>query len=227
MSTLRVNLLKESEYRYQGPVSMRFVMLICGSLLGAVVLLLAAVSIQQSLALRSNLRLAKQEWESIEARYNSVVEKQKELATHLSLLRELQTWHTNRPEWSRLLPALQDIAPESVQLTRLGMRSDWVYLKPPAPPEGAKSGDENKEAKNPPLIPARKTTISAEGRARGELADETVVQFVRTWRDNAAFKPYFESVRLQRLQRESDRGSGGGDDRLFEIQGEFALRKLE
>lgn len=218
--SLRVNLLKEAEYRYQGPVSLRFAILISGSLVAAILLLVGVVAVQRYFSLRNSLRLAQKEWENIEDRYTDITEKQKELNGNQALLTELGKWARNRPVWGSILPEFQRMVPETVQLTRLGVRSDWIFLKAPAPV--VKEGEEQKEQ---PMIPARKFSLMTEGLAQGELADETVVQFVRTMRENAVFTPYFESIKLQRLQRDSSQA--GRENRQFEIQGEFALRKLE
>jgi hypothetical protein len=227
--SLRINLLKENEYRYQGPVSLRFTILVSSALVGLILLVVLGLAAQRSMALRRNLRDARAEWTRIEPQFNKVSDLQKSLGANDALIGELALWSKTRPSWSKLLPALQQVVPESVQFTRLNARSEWQFLKPPAPPagSGAEAGAKSKaQATELPNIPARKAFVSVEGRARGDLADETVVQLVRTWREADEYRPLFESVKLQRLLRENVQGKEQ-PDRLFEIQGEFFLRRLE
>lgn len=226
--SLRVNLLRQEEYRYQGPVSLRLVMVLCGSLLGAGALLFIAFAMQNYFSLRSNMNSAQSEWQAIETRYNAVTTEQKNLLANQALIGELNLWTKTRPSWSSLLPSLQQIVPASVQLTRFAVRSEWQYIKPLPPATSAQpEGTPPPAPREIPSIPARKSFISTEGRARGELADETVVQFVRTLREEAVYQPLLESVKLQRLMREVGQNEGAEADRIFEIQGEFFMRKLE
>ena len=111
--------------------------------------------------------------------------------------------------------------PQNLQLTRLTVRGEWVFFKPPSPPAA-----EGKEPLQLPAIPGRKFYVTLEGRATGEMSDESVVQFVKILRDAEGYRPLFENIKLQRLVRDTvaaDRQA----DRLFSIEGEFFLRKLE
>jgi hypothetical protein len=220
---LRVNLLRPEEQRYQGPVSLRFAISVGGITVGCLLLILLLVGLHSYISVRRDLGASRTGWQKIEARFNAVTTKQKAETDNQLLLAELKKWNRQRVEWTPLLKELQNIAPPSVQFTRLMVRSDWNFQKVPGP-----TTSDGKEIPQP-LLPARRYYVSLEGRAAGELADQVVVDFERTWRQSPGFQPLFESVKLQRLVREA---VGGADrqaqaDRLFLIEGEFRVRKLE
>lgn len=218
---LRVNLLRPEEQRYQGPVSLRFALLIGAATFGAIALLVLAVGLHAFFSVRGDLRAAREAWQTLEPRFNTITALQKAESENRMLLAELDRWGKLRTPWTGLLQELQRITPASLQLTRLVVRSEWVFVKPPA----AVTSD-GKEIPLP-AIPARKIYLSLEGRAAGELADEVVVTFVRTLRQSQGFEKLFESVKLQRLVRATAGGTERQTDRLFLIEGEFLTRKLE
>ncbi len=222
--SLRVNLLKEEEYRYQGPVSLRFALLASGGLILAILLLAGATLLQRRLSLKHSINEAQEEWTRIEGRYGQVTAKQKLLNNNNALLNELKPWADSRPNWSLLLPALQRRVPASAQLTRLSIRSDWIFLKPEIPPT-PDSATKATATPPPPATPARKFTITAEGRILGERSEDVVLAFVKELRDDPAFSPYVQSMNLMRFQRASEQDSG--DARDFTVSGEFNLRKLQ
>lgn len=218
---LRVNLLKPAEYRYQGPVSKRFVIrasIISGCSFAALFLI---VTVERNIALRANLRSAKAEWDKIGTHYSEVKLKQQDLAATQALLKELAGWNKTRVEWNRMLVNAQHIVPTTIQLNKLAVRGEWEFVKqtPLETPGGAP----------PPEVapmPALMFHMQLEGKAVGETADDTVVQFARTIREEPDFQKIFETMRLQRFLREnvnSDEDSG----RVFEIEGVSFARKME
>ncbi len=220
---LRVNLLRPEEQRYQGPVSLRFAITVGGITLGCILLILLLVGLHSYISVRRDLNASRTGWQKIESRFNDVTAKQKAEGENQQLLNELKKWNKQRVAWTPLLKELQDIAPASVQFTRLMVRSDWSFQKVPGP-----TTSDGKEIPQP-MTPTRRYFISLEGRAAGDLADQVVVDFERTWRQSAGYQPLFESVKLQRLVRDAV-GSAERQaqaDRLFLIEGEFRARKLE
>ncbi len=218
---LRVDLLRAEERRYQGPVSTRFAIRIGAITLGVVSALLLLVALHAFLSVRSELRATRGNWQQIEQRFNEVQALQRASGEQQALLKELDRWSALRAPWSALLPELSQIVPASMQLTRLGIRSEWSFVKAPAP-----TTSDGKEIPLPPM-PTRRVYLSLEGRASGDLADEVVVGFVRTLRESPGYAPLFESVKLQRLVRETVSAPGRTPDRLFMIEGEFLPRKFE
>ena len=221
--SLRVNLMRESEYRYQGPVSRKFVLRASIITAATAVFLLLTVSVHQQISLSRNLKTTREDWQSIEKRFKEATVLRDKLTAHQTILNELGKWEKSRPNWTRALENLQGIVPSTIQLTKLSVRGEWQFIQPPARPP--KEGDTT-EQKPPPMVPARRITLNLEGKASGELADETVIQFVKTIRESAELNPMLESVKLQRLLREASMVDVQAD-RVFEIQGEFFLRKLE
>lgn len=221
--SLRVNLMREAEYRYQGPVSRKFVLRVSVITAAAVAFLLLTISVHQQISLSRNLKTTKEDWQSIETRFKTATALRDKLNAHQTILNELGKWEKSRPDWTRALENLQTIVPSTIQITKLNVRGEWQFIQPPTPP--AKEG-ETTAPKAPPMVPARRIAMNLEGKASGELADETVIQFVKTIRESAELNPMLESVKLQRLLREAALVDMQAD-RVFEIQGEFFLRKLE
>ncbi len=237
--SLRVNLLKPEELRYQGPVSRQFIITLVGSALALIFVLGILVTIQRQYALSKNLSWAREEWIKVEPRYKKDQAEQQKMFDNEALLKELNLWGSTRLQWGSLLVELQAIVPPTIQLTRMAVRSEWVFKKPPAAaaaaepaPEAAKGENATATAEPPPApaaTPARKVEVTLEGRAAGELADEVVVQFVKSFRDAPAYQPLFEAVKLQRMLRDTA-GKDTEDklaDRIFEIHGQFFERELK
>ena len=218
---LRVDLLTQEERRYQGPVSLKFAVTIGGITLGSLALITLLVVVHALLSVRSDLKTARGNWQQIEARYKTVTDKQKAEGENQAVLTELKLWSKQRISWTDLLAELRRIAPASMQFTRLTVRSEWAFVRPPA-----KTTSDGKEIPQA-AVPARRFFLSLEGRAAGDLADQVVVDFERAWRQSPGFQPLFESVKLQRLVREATSETGRQPDRLFLIEGEFRARKLE
>ena len=218
---LRVDLLTTEERRYQGPVSLKFAVTVGGITFGCLALIALVVVAHALLSVRSDLKAARANWQQIEGRYKAVTEKQKAEGDNQAILTELKLWGKQRIAWTDLLAELRRIAPATMQFTRLTVRSEWTFVKPPA-----KMTSDGKEIPQP-AVPARRFFLGLEGRAAGDLADQVVVDFERAWRQSPGFQPLFESVKLQRLVREATGDTGRQPDRLFLIEGEFRARKLE
>ena len=229
--SVRVNMLVEGEARYQGPVSRTFIFLVSGSVLGLLILVIFGVTLVRSHEQSKELTWARGEWQKAEPRFKLFTEKQAELTQYRNLEKELDQWNRVRLSWGTLLLELQTIVPSDVQLSRLSARADWSFQKPaaaPPPAEGEVPPPEGEKPKVKPPVPVLKPELALEGRSAGEMTDEVVVQFVRTFRDAPFHSPLFESVRLQRLQMDSS-SAGGSEEvyRVFQIEGRFLERKLE
>ena len=229
---LRVNLLREEELRYQGPVSRRFVIRATASTVGVVVFILLAALIHRQISLYQGMRWARSEWTRLEARYEAVKKMQAELSAHQGLMGELQQWNQTRQSWGTVLESLQAIVPDSVQLTRLTVRTDWEFVRPPAPapkpaPEGevAKAEEPPKEPVQLPAQPARRITVNMSGRASGDSADEVVGQFNQMLNRGAGFQNLFQSVKLQRMLKDASHSDEAVY--LFEIEAVGQQRKMK
>ena len=70
-------------------------------------------------------------------------------------------------------------------------------------------------------------TITIDGKASGDLAEDVVIQFVRTLGSDALFKPIFESPpRLNSLLRDTSQGDEQ-PNRIFTIEGSTQKREIK
>lgn len=220
MMKLRVNLLKEGETRYQGPVSIRFLARAGGGTIIAIVLLVVGIAIQRQIMLTRNLKWSQSEWERIGPRYEDIKKKQSLLTNYKSLLEELQQWGYTNTAWHVMLLELQKDVPESVQLSRLQIDGSWTFIKPPAAPPKEGSTAPPREL---PSAPARLIKLTVAGKVSGELADEVVVRFTKSLEKSKGFDTLFDTMKLQRLFRDSSDPA----IRQFEIEGQSKERKLQ
>lgn len=216
---LRVNLLRDNEARYQGPVSLRFAMVAGGSTAAIILLILIGIAVHRHVSTSHSLAFARDQWQRLEPEFKVVQSKQKQLRDRQALQAELGLWTSTRVNWYRVLRDLQAIVPPSVQLRQLNVSGTWDFIAAEKPADGS-------DRKDPPT-PARRFTLSIAGNASGELADETVVQFTRSLRDAQGLHPVFETVRLQRMSRAAGGGEEQQTDRAFEIEALSAVRKLQ
>lgn len=234
---LRVNLLKEAEQRYQGPVSIRFLLRTGGIGLGVLLLIFVALSMHGQFMLKRNLKAAKEEWVRLGPRYDEITKRQALLANYKGLLDELNAWGPTNAHMHEMLLELQKTVPESVQLLQLNIGADWVFIKPeqpkakPPPPKGEHPDPKAKKEKPPPKValaaqPGRQAQLRITGRVEGELADEIVVQFMKALHKAPGFSTTIDSMELQRLYKDDSNRGGGGNWRQFEIQGTAKPRMM-
>ncbi|MFH0908877.1 MAG: hypothetical protein V1929_08950 [bacterium] len=220
---LRVNLLKDGEARYQGPVSLRFLARVGGGTIIASLLLVVAIAVQRQIMLSRNLKWSQAEWARIGPRYEEIKKKQALLANYKDLLEELQQWGYTNTHWNEMLLELQKNVPDSVQLNRLQVDGSWTFIKPPTPPQKAGSTEPRREL---PAIPGRQIKLAIAGRVTGDLADEVVVRFTKNLEKARGFDALFDTMKLQRLFRDASDPTKTAA-RQFEIEGQSESRKLQ
>lgn len=219
--SLRVDLMRPAEYRYQGPVSRKFVALVAGGVLAVSVLLYASLEWVQRANLAKEVAQLSTAWNDMGPRYE-VLKKQRAAYAHCEALqKELLPWNKTRVGWSDLLKELGAMVPESIQLTRLSVRCDWNMIKQIAPP----SKDPEKPSPQLPGLPARRYFLTLSGRAAGEAGGDEAVRMVNQLKQSAGYSAVFETVKLQNLLRDTQANDLA--DRSFSIEGVGPLRKLE
>lgn len=205
MSSVRVNLLKPAEARYQGLVSKAFAARAALWGGGALLLLLVGVALVNHRSTVHGLKVARESWASMEPRYERVKAMQEKLARGTALKQELTSWNSSRVAWSDLLEGLGKTVPAEVQLTKLTVRSEFTMLP------GADGKKENG-------LPARTYTFRIDGQTSSEQADSVVVRFVDALREESSGFTDMDSIKLQGLQR-ARAGDAGEGQRVFGIEG--------
>lgn len=221
--SLRVDLMQEGEYRYQGAVSRRFAGMAVAGLVTGMLLVWAAVVVDHHKAVRRELRNLEAEWSTIEGHYKRAQQKRADYAWSLGLQKELAPWVSNRVDWASRLDELNGLVARNIQLTRLNLRSEWSLIKPPPPPPPADAAETPPPP--PPGQPAQRFTLGIAGRAAGEAGSDAAVALVRQLKDSPGYAAVFENIRLQNLLREERTDDLA--DRSFSIDGAGLSRKLE
>jgi hypothetical protein len=225
--SIRVNLLKPEEARRQGVVGVKFLVRVVIGTVIAVVLIVGGLTYMRYETGKNDLTAARNIWEIREPMYNKVLKMKDDLATEKKFQQELRGWQASRIEWSPLLVELRKICPASVQLRRLGIRGDlYVKQKPVVTPVDGEG--ESTVAAAPSLgMAMRWYTITMDGNAAGAMAEDVVVQFVRTFGSDPLFKPLFEAPpKLNSLQRDTTQGSSQ-PIRTFTIEGSTQKREMK
>jgi len=222
--SIRVDLMKEGEFRHQGAVSGAFIVRITlASLLGFGVLF-GFISFMRMRTAQNDLVAAENIWEMRKPYYEKIQAMKKDLATEKKLSKELDGWKRSRIAWHEQLFALQKLIPSSMQLQQLSIRGDLKFGKPP--PRPAVKKKENKEdkekkkkkKKKAPVIsvgtPFREYSIRLMGRTSGEKAEYVVVQFVRVLDRSTAYRSLLKSIKLLSLNRDTTSDTGQNDQRF-------------
>lgn len=238
--SVRVNLMVAEEFRTASAMSASFSPRVLAITGGAIAVTLLALGTVHYRSIRNGYEQAKARHAIVEPRFQEATRLQASRDHNRQIHSELDRWSTSGVHWADPLEALAGLVPANMQFTRLTIESTIEkprILPAPAPTkeEGKEKGKgkdkgkaqaEVQEAKAPPPPPSmRRYTIRIDGSASGELSDQTVVDFVKTLRESAAFADWIESVQLQGLQK-SATPNAGAEDRVFRIDLRTKTREL-
>lgn len=224
--TIRVNLLQPHEYRRQGAVSGAFIVRVSiGTALAFLTLFSALGFVWHEISQR-DLEAAREIWRIREPMYDQIMAMKQDLAVEKKLEQELEGWVTWRLAWTPLLLEFQKIVPLTMQIKRLNIRGDSDLARK----GGATTTGEMDEpgASKVSFIPTIKYTMTFDGKASGNEAETTVVQFVRTFGRAAGYEPILDpaSLKLRSMQRDASE-PGEQPDRVFSIEAMTMVRSLK
>jgi len=224
--SIRVNLLKPSEARRQGMVSVKFMIHVSIATAVAILLIIGGMSFIRYEIGKRDLEAARNIWKIREPMYKKIVTMRDDLATEKKFQQELRGWQASRIDWKPLLIELRKICPPMVQLRRLSIRGELTIKQKPV--AQAVDGEPPAPSAAPsPGLAMRWYTITIDGKATGDMAEDIVVQFVRKFGSDALFKPIFESPpKLNSLQRDTSQG-GEQPNRIFTIEGTTQKREMK
>lgn len=176
--SLQVNLLKKTERRYQGIVSMKVMVLgSAGVLIGVTVLILFLAGVSK-MTLNANLDRARREWDRLGPLADVVRSAHAATAANKKTLAELDGWaQGDHMAMHAILRAVQSEIPPQMELSNL-------Y-----------AGTEQSDMEQPPYY-----TLRFSGRAQGEL---TAVNAKRQLNSNAEIRGFCGEVKLVSSQRET------------------------
>lgn len=227
--TARINLLKTTELRRQGVVSTAFIIRVSIVTVALFSLLFGLLALIQHRNARQMLFGAEELWKVREPLYRKTVAMKQDLATKRKLDTELRGWQSSRIAWHDPLTELREIALPTLQFRRLNIRGemDIRIPKTKTPKAGSAEGKPAGEGAAPAAAgtPARRFFLLIEGRAVGDLAEDSVLQFDAALRRAPGFRPVLESVRLQKLESE-DGTARGAAGQAFSIEATTARREM-
>ncbi|MDD3277104.1 MAG: hypothetical protein PHP93_08660 [Kiritimatiellales bacterium] len=114
---LQVNLLKKTERRYQGIVSMKVMVLGSVSVLAGITILVFLLAGVSKMTLNANLDRARHEWERLEPQAAVVRKAQAAIGTNSKTLSDLENWSRgDHPSMFSVLYAAQSRIPSSMAL---------------------------------------------------------------------------------------------------------------
>lgn len=224
--TIRVNLLQPHEYRRQGAVSGAFLARISVGTALAFLTLFSALGFVWYEISQRDLEAAREIWRIREPMYDQIMAMKQDLAVEKKLEQELEGWVNWRLEWTPLLLEFQRIVPLTMQIRRLNIRGESDMTRKGGATSTGEMADPG--ANKISYVPTIKYTVSFDGRASGNEAETTVVQFVRTFGRSTGYEQILDpaSVKLRSMQRDASE-SGEQPDRIFSIEAMTMVRSLK
>ena len=176
--SLQVNLLKKSERRFQGIVSMKVMVLGSASVLVGITILVFLLAGLSKVTLNSNLARARREWERLSPQVAVLRAAQTATAANNKTLSELESWpKDNHSFMYGILRAVQKNIPSQMELYHFSVSA-------------------NRDNEDAPLI----CTLRISGTAKGEL---TAVETKRQLNADAELHAFCGEIKLGSSQRYS------------------------
>ena len=201
MNQARINLLKKNEQRHQGAISRKFILMAAVVAPILVMSIVSGIKVIQYSGVQSDLRQSREIWSDLEPRLELFKEENRGLVLNQKALDLFDGWQASQASFSKLLTDLQETVPETIQFTRLSVKSDLtksVYAS----------------AKDMQLS----FSLSIAGNATGEEADNHVINLRRDLLDCEQIGSTFDSIKLASLRKRTD--AEGDAIRVFELVGE-------
>lgn len=175
--SLQVNLLKKSERRFQGIVSMKVMVLGSASVLVGITILVFLLAGLSKVTLNSNLARVRREWERLSPQAAVLRTAQAAIAANCQTLSELESWSKgDRPLMHRVLRSVQEDVPSQMLLYHF-------------------SASIEQAGKEDPLL----CKLRISGTARGEL---TAVEAKRKLNADDELRRFCGEVKLVSSQRD-------------------------
>ncbi|MDF7823651.1 hypothetical protein P4B35_06460 [Pontiellaceae bacterium B12227] len=197
----RVNLLKKNELRYQGAVSWNFILL-CG--IGTPVLLILlgiGLCFVQNISIKTQLKSSHALWENLEPQLESHKKRSHALATNQKILDLFEGWEASKASFVMLMEDVQDVVPESVQFSRMSIRT----------------GESRPFYKNAAELQLDYSLI-IDGIAQGTQAENLVIGFQKDLIACKEVGSMFDSLKLASLRKKTN--AKGENIREFSLVGE-------
>lgn len=184
----RINLLKRSELRYQGPVSGRFIAFSSALLLLTSVLLFGSYILFVTYLQRGQLNWARESWGYLEPNYKNLMEIKSTTREIDNLLEELDGWSRSALSAHGLLDQVQNIVPANIQLTQMILR-DGVLEPDTEPKKGQK------------VAAYRLLKMSLGGLSHSDESESAVIKLISDLNGIGGTNAVFSTVTLNSMQK--------------------------
>lgn len=201
--SLRINFMKPGELRHSGAVRRSFLVQISVAATVCILTLASLFIVIEARSTDRELQKLKAGRREVEKTYGEIKDVQQNLAYNTQVLGELNSWTRSRILWNESLMDVQALVPGEIRFTAFEVSSTLSLLdqKAPASPEGT-------AAKTPPPpVPVRAYRLYVSGLVTHELANRVVVAFVEHLRREDRLGPMFQSVKLQRMEKNTEQGA--------------------
>jgi len=230
--SLRINFMHSSEMRHSGAVRRSFLIRIAAVAAVCVVALLLLFMMFEARSTGRELEKLQASFKEVEQTYNELKVVQENLAFNSQVTDELDTWMSSRIIWNESLMDIQALVPPEVRFDAIEISSMLSLLeqKGAAAPAAAPAEGEEPEAaapaKAPPApVPIRTYRIYFAGNVMHESANRVIVGFVEGLRRGDRLGPLFQSVKLQRMDKNTEQGAGE-NEHLFAVEAVSHARKM-
>jgi len=186
--SLRVNLILEEEQRSGSKLNMKSFLRISGIVAPALLALLIGQQALSSFLIVSQLDILESQWSAIEPKQKLAVRLASRLGANLKTKTELDAWEAAKPAWNRLLVAIMEAVPRSIQLT--SMRVALV--------------EENTKTPPTPSPPTRQYQLIMDGVTRDINSMLVVQAFEKSILTHPDLEPVIESVKVANFAATSD-----------------------
>ena len=198
----RLDLMVDEERRYQGPVSVPFIIRAGGVSLAVAVGMMLLNSGYRAYVIGRDLRAAEANWARIKPRHEAVQRSNAALTLLTNCVGEIEGWQRARLSVGLMMDKVERLIPANIQLVRVEYRDD---LEAPSRTAGAKPA-------GPDLARSLKIRIAGrahEPDARGEI--EGLISRLKDLRPEGATNALLHNVELQSVQSVEVGGAAGSD----------------
>jgi len=203
---LRVDLILESEQRSGSLVSLKALGRIAAFLLPALLILAVFSAFRNMKEVTDELAELEAQWAEVKPKQIEVLNLNEEFLANRRTRKELEGWRHSRVDWHEQVVGLMREVPGTIQLTRMRINQALQLI------------DEQ--------VPARVFSLSLEGTAVGEEAEENVQILKRQLQRATPFEGVIEQVEVTRFAKDTAK-SAHKDDRTFRVECKFAPREFE
>jgi hypothetical protein len=203
---LRVDLIDDSERRSASLLNMKSMMRIGSFVVPSVFLLLIVIQAINTIRVKNELGVLESQWESALPRKQQAQKVREELLRNEALVAELDGWKKAMVPWDEQLLGLMLAAPPNVQFRQLRLSHHLQLIDDKAP--------------------ARFYAMDIEGRAVGDLAEQSVQLLRRRVQEGDMFTGRVDTVVVSQFGADTAEAARK-TDRTFAIQATYLPMEFE